>query len=502
MNKKTIKNKKILNNVVLSVVVYLFFIWLHSFIRLNSFSDGSVFAPIRTSLLVIGCTFLYYWCFTAEIEIDEPLIHSTREYAFITGVVGIGALVLLLLEINCEDIIIYSEKYIQFWIFKLEKKYLYDLYVVVIFPLVVQGVFRVLKKEKFSCSAVFFSSMPLIGMTIIGGLFFQAMSNAYLLDLTVLNTATIAFGIYKYALSDSHVRKGNSIAAIIIYAFFRILMLWIQGYWNGGFAVSMLSSWSDYIKGIQELIRNANFFGTSEHLLTNPFIIEWLSCQSNYIQQAFYYTGFLGVLVVMVMLAIFFITIFKLLGMANSKMHKNHLVFVGAFLVMAVRIIMGTAYALGVPYPIALVFAGKTCIITDSVCFALLLICAWQNYEIETYKNFEFISVRKYLGEKDTYKITDEDGDDYEEEFLYDVVAIEGIGGKRIVCETDWYEIGKREFCIFKPKGIGRKNKFVLECLDGKWIPVDDANLNRKLTEMYLENNIPESMEVMDDEED
>lgn len=499
---KTIKNKKILNNVVLSVVVYLFFIWVHSFIRLNSFSDGSVFVPIRTSLLAIGCTFLYYWCFIAEIEIDEPSIHSTREYAFITGIVGIGALVLLLLEINCEDFIIYSEKYIRFWIFKLEKKYLYDLYAVVIFPLVVQGVFRTLRKEKFSCSAVFFSSISLIGMTIIGGLFFQAMSNAYLLDLTVLNTATIAFGIYKYALSNSHVRKGNSIAAVIIYAFLRVLMLWIQGYWNGGFAVSMLSSWSDYIKGIQELIHNASFFGTSERLMTNPFIVDWLSCRNNYIQQAFYYTGILGVLVVLVMLVIFLITISKLLGMDNSKTHKNHLVFVGAFSVLAVRIIMGTAYAFGFPYPIALVFAGKTSIISDSICFALLLICAWQNYEIEAYKNFEFVSVEKYLGEKDTYKITDEDGDDYEEEFLYDVVTIEGVDGKRIVCETDWYEISKREFCIFKSKGIGEQKRFVLECLDGKWIPVDDSDLTRKLSEMYLENNMPKSMEVMDDEED
>lgn len=65
---------KILRNSFFSILFFLGFIWLHTFIRLNSYidNDGMNVYLGKAVIAVLG-TLFYYWCFTGILDSLDSL---------------------------------------------------------------------------------------------------------------------------------------------------------------------------------------------------------------------------------------------------------------------------------------------------------------------------------------------------------------------------------------------------------------------------------------------
>lgn len=363
---------------ILGVVLVLTFILINIFLHRSSCEESCY--SLLFLLAVPGAAFvtgLVYRLVTHDL--NEPIRDTTRGCAVGTAVSAMFMLFAVLLELGTDEgFSLYQGKEIQLWFFSIEKKYFYDLFAVVWYPYNLSVILSALRKERFHGSSVFYSCIAVMGSTLSGILIFRPMSNIYSIDLVVLNTITLAVGLWKYAIPEKTVRKGNVITAVVLYAVMRIILLPLQcSNWEPGYG--------DFIKAIQVITSNAPFFGTSEYLKNAGFVNEYLASHRKPMLQLLYYFGWSSVIVMVLLLALFVFVILKLAGLKNGREHRRWLIFATAAAMFAIRAVMGFLYSFGVRYPIKLPFMGNEGSIMDSMAFTLLLICAWENRKIRVF---------------------------------------------------------------------------------------------------------------------
>lgn len=508
----SIGKDKTLQNMMIGIMLVLGLIWTNTFIHQNSFSEGlDSFVFLKRFVVVAFYTLLYY-CILNWEPADEPFRRTKKLCAIGMAVSGVLMLFALLLELGTDGFSLYGEKDIVFWWLSIPKKYAFDFWAIIVFPTNISIIFKAMRKEDYDFQALLYGGLTVIGLTLEGGLIFRPMSNIWLVDLMVLHTFTIALAVWKYALSEKGVRKGNAIAAIILYGlmciFFLVLMC-VPG--NGTiFSLMYAGDWSDLMSGTREIIANASLFGTSDYLLNSEHIHSWLVDRNRPILHLLYYGGWAAVIGLIIFLICFVIIIVKLLGINNGREHRNWLVFGTSVAMLSIRTIMGLLYSFGFPYPIALPFLGTGGSIMDSMAFALLLIGAWENHRINQFLQIKstFVSSGEIIGTQDEVYIVDDCGEPYVEEFYEDEVDIIVKDGD-IHCKADWYMVDEREFCVFEKQSVeeGGTQRFILEYADEQWKRLEGSenDLIEKIIEKYIRNYRPDCMVSeggVDDEED
>ena len=498
----TMKKDRTIQTMILGVFFVLVLIWINTFIHQNSFTEGlAPFSFLITALIAVAFTIVYYWCTNSKFD-DDPIRETTQLCVAGTAVSGILMLFALLLELGTDSFSLYGEKEIILWCFTLPKKYVYDIWAIIVFPTNISIIFRAMYKEHFDLGALIYGSISILGLTLEGCLIFMAMSNIWMIDLMILNTITIVLAVWKYVVHVKKLRKRNIIGAVILYGVVRIALLPLlcdRG--NGTIASFMFEGdWSDLMAGINEIVRNASFFGTSDYLLNSEFIHSWLANRNKPVLQLLYYGGWVSVIALVLFLICFLVVLVKLLGVKNGRKHQNWMIFGTAAVMFFIRTIMGLMYSFGFPYPIALPFLGLNGSIMDAMAFTLLLIGAWENRKINLFEQMgaTFVSAENVLGVQDAYCIINDSGAPYTEDIYDDKVDI--IGDEAIVhCNVDWYTVSGREFYVFETKSKEFViQRFILEYVDRKWISLtaSDSDVIEEIKEEYMSNHQPYCMVV------
>ena len=497
---KTLLKNTTIKDIVLGILLVFGLIWLNTFIHQNSFSDAyGDFFFLKNYVIVVLYTGLYFGLFKDFFD-GELFCDSTKTCVVGTAISGILMLIALLLELGIDWFSIYGQKELVFGWLEIPKKYFYDIWAIVWFPINVGRVFKAMKKEHFVFQSILRGCIAICGLTIEGILLFRPMTNIWLVDLSVLNVATLILAVWKYAIPDTNIRKGNAIAGILLYTIARVCLLPLQcDNWGNGLASFMYGgNWNEVKSVINEIVTNASFFGTSEYLKNSVSLHWWLSDWNKPVLQLLYYGGWVSVLGLLLVVACLVLVLVKMLGIKNGRIHKNWLVYATAVAMFADRAILGTLYGFGVPFPVALPFLGRTGIM-DVVAFTLILLGAWENIQIQKNKCLDssFVSAEIFLGKLDSYQIIDENNEPYEEEILFDDVTV--IGNERaIACVADWYSLKGRLFCVFETRDAHiRGQRFILEFADDRWILPDDPEneIRKQIGNQYMRYNAPDCME-------
>ena len=499
--------RKILKSGICAIFFFVGFVWLHTFIRMNSYgSSNGVFGYIVPALCTMIGTIFSYWCIIGSFDdsVEERFDIDRHKCMVASGMLCLILLTALILELSCDSFSVYGDKEIRLWIFEIPKKYLFDVEAIIFFPLSVEVIFKAMRKEEFSRRSTVFACLQIFSLSVAEYLVFYAMANIWLVDLAVLNIVTLSVAIHKYVWNSNLVRKGNIVGFILLYVLIWITGLHLLGRGSKDIASYMYrGDWDEYTEYVSVLVRNASFFGTSGKLTGMESVREWLYNQSNFIQQLLYYGGWSSVIGLLAFMTGFLVTAFKMLGKRHFQIHRHQVIYMTAFGMFVSRTVMGSLYAFAlVPYPVALPFAGTTGIITDSIAFALLLICMWECYQIDKIESCRLADAAEFLEENIEYTVLKKGGGgDCDEEGDMDTVIVQGKE-KQVCCTAVWFECFPEEYAVFKPQGINNEVFILKNEEKDVWKPVNDEGIMQAVFCEYVESLIPDCVEVGYETED
>ena len=502
---------KILRISFYSVLFFLGFIWLHTFIRLNSYTNSSgIGSYILTVLISVIATAFYYWCFIGIIDPIESLSKiSSRKCTTICDVICLVMVVAFVLELSTySNLSIICKQDIQIMSLTISKRYVFDIFVAILFPIITEYALKAMTKEHLSRRSIIWGIVTILVMSLLGYLLFFVMPNIWLADMAVINIVTVTVGIIKYIFPQRKIRKGNLVGMVILYVMVYIALFSLLSYEGESLSEFMYgSTWPEYKEGVLCLVKNASLFGTSTTLLSSTYIHEWLVNRNNYIQQLLFYGGWTAVIGLIVFMAIFLRLLIHLLGLKNFKIHRHQLVYTAAFCILAIRTVMGTLYSFALlPYPVTLPFGGTYSIITDSIVFTLILYGAWENYKYERLITYEPVKPDIFLKKELNYKIFFKDKEDNQEEYkkegLSDRVLIKNSGND-VVCDVEWTYGNDREIAVFIPHDNPNHQVFMLEhTKEDEWLFLENEDLYPEVMKEFIYYRIPDCMEVDDEDED
>lgn len=135
MDIKKCKRYETLISMMVGTVIVLVLIWTNTFIHQNSYSAvcGN-FSYLGTCIIPIVGTVFYYWLIFSD-PILGMLKDSTKLCAAGTAIAGIIFLGALLLELGADGFSLFGEKNIVIFGEYIPKKYVYDVWTVIWFPL-------------------------------------------------------------------------------------------------------------------------------------------------------------------------------------------------------------------------------------------------------------------------------------------------------------------------------------------------------------------------------
>ena len=265
--------------------------------------------------------------------------------------------------------------YMQIGWFYINKKYVYDVLAVIIFPLWTTFIIRKMKESEFTASTVFSGIMQILGLTLIGFLLYMERSNIWLIEMAVLNVITMILDVRRYAWKNIR-KKGNAVALLIIYVLFWIALISI--FYHSGQSVAGFMGFTDttqatsYFTNVHKIAENASLIGQSSTLLNDSYVISFMKDSHYLIPSVLFYAGWLPTILLMLVEVIFIVALAGVLVQAREHDGRDimlDIIWIG----FLIRVVTGFLYSFGVPVPILLPFAGTTGIITDSICMGVLL---------------------------------------------------------------------------------------------------------------------------------
>lgn len=265
--------------------------------------------------------------------------------------------------------------YMQIGRFCVNKKYLYDVLAVIIFPLWTTFIIRKMKESEFTADAVFSGIMQILALTLLGFLLYMGKPNIWLIEMAVLNVITLVLAVRRYAWKNIQ-RKGNAVALLIMYALFWIELISI--FYHSGQSVSGFMGFTDttqvtsYFTNVHKIAENASFIGQSSVLLNDPYVSSFMKDGHYLIPSVLFYGGWLSAILLMLVEVIFLVALAGVLVQVREHDGRDimlDMLWVG----FLIRVVAGFLYSFGLPIPILLPFSGTTGIITDSVCMGMLL---------------------------------------------------------------------------------------------------------------------------------
>lgn len=296
-----------------------------------------------------------------------------------------------------------NSTYIQVGWFCINKKYVYDVLAVIIFPLWTTFIIRKMKESEFTANAIFSGIMQILALTLIGFLLYMRRSNIWLTEMAFLNVVTLILAVRGYAWKNIR-KKGNAVALLIAYTLFWIGLISI--FYHSGQSVAGFMGFTDtiqvtsYFTNVQKIAEKASFVGQSSALLNDPYVISFMKDSHYLIPSILFYGGWLPTILLMLVEVIFIVVLAGLLVQAREHDGRDIMLDV-IWIGFLIRVVTGFLYSFGMPIPILLPFAGTTGIITDSICMGVLLmgyvnkkwnmiVESWEGDSLEDWEDDEY----------------------------------------------------------------------------------------------------------------
>lgn len=424
MIEKLLKSKW---NPVIMLVAWLLLIWVRTFTGIaNGDSEISVFSVLTTSALALCATLICGWNLYVwddeieffykeqngshkEVEVSEWEDDEEEEEFFLTGFArktrektiiqspGLrkSLLVVLVLAVfclfsfasadwgGCIDLFSDSNDMGLGW-WTMNKKYIYDILILVVFPVWSTFIIRKISESRCSAGAVASGLIQILALTMMGFLLYMRLSKIWLIEMAFMNTLTLILAVRGYLWKNIH-KKGNTIALLIGYALFWIMLLLMIPYNGQTFAGFMgvqnifdLSIPGSYISNVNKILENAPFVGQSLVLLKDPYILDFMRCRNNPLLAALFYGGWCSAIALIIVEIIFVMAAAAVLTRSKRKDGRDIMLCM-AWVSLAIRVVAGTLYSFGVPIPILLPFTGKVGIIADTMSMGLLIVSCMVN---------------------------------------------------------------------------------------------------------------------------
>lgn len=266
--------------------------------------------------------------------------------------------------------------YMQIGWFCVNKKYLYDVLAVIIFPLWTTFIIRKLKESKFTAGAVFSGIMQILALTLIDFLLYMGKPNIWLIEMAVLNVITLVLAVRGYVWKNIW-KKGNAVALLIVYALFWIGLISI--FYHSGQSVFGFMGFTDttqatsYFTNVHKIAENASFVGQNSAMLNDPYVLSFMKDSHYLIPSVLFYGGWLPTMLLMLAEVVFLVAMAGVSVQAREHDGRDIMLDM-IWIEFLIRVVAGLLYSFGLPTPILLPFAGTTGIITDSICMGMLLV--------------------------------------------------------------------------------------------------------------------------------
>lgn len=478
------------------IVSWIAFMSLHIWVRISCYGRD-VWHEVFVTWIVLQTAGILVVAFGVIRDLDKILKMNSCKYTAISWGICLIMLAALILELGprISGFSVYSDIDLIIWKIDIPKKYLFDIYAVILFPLWTEGVLRAAIDERRKPEAVGVGFLQILSLTFAGYLIFSQLSNVWVMDLAMVSIVTVSFGIYKYLWKKKYFGKKRSIAAISGY-----LVLWLgilasryegeknlMEYFRG-------TTWKEYVNHARELQKGALSGQFSEE------ITGWIRYQQDYLLQLLFRREWLMLLTIAMLLLAFLIMILMLLSFESFRRHKGFLAYLAGTWVLCVRVVMGTLHFLGVPYPELLPFAGDLNVVMDSMILGLLMRCAWENLYEESMRQCNLVDITEYLPEQESYQVTYVDGEecDGSDPMHLKEVRVCGVSDE-ITCTGEWMKsLEEGDLWLFSADTdipcLG--DTFAMEYKDEQWYPVQcNSKVAKKALRRYKKYNKPDWIE-------
>lgn len=479
-----------------AIVSWITFMVLNIWVRISCYGRD-VFHEIFVIWIVLQTAAILVLAFGWIRDLDKTLKMDSSRYTAVSWGICLIMLAALILELGprISGFSVYSDLDIIIWKIDIPKKYLFDIYAVILFPLWTEGVFRAAIDEKRKAEAVGAGFLQIVSLTFVGYLFFSQLSNVWIMDLATVSIVTVSFGIYKYFWKKKYFGKKRSIAAISAYT-----VLWlgilasryegeknIMEYFRG-------TTWKEYVNHVRELQRGALSGQFSEEIMS------WIRYQQDYLLQLLFRREWLTLLTIAVLLLTFLIMILVFLSFESFRRHKGFLAYLAGAWILCVRVVLGTLHFLGVPYPELLPFAGDLNVVMDSMILGLLMRCAWENFYGESMRRCSLVDITEYLPKQESYQITYADGEECDGSDSIHLKEVHVCGASdEITCTGEWMKsLEEGDLWLFSADTdiLCMEDTFALEYKDEQWWPVQrDNKAAKKALKRYKKYNKPDWIE-------
>lgn len=398
--------------ILASFLMVLAFTGIHTFIYQHNY-DGydSAWIFLIPMLVAMAVTlFLFHYCkkYLAQLtDVEIP-------YLLVGVVLAVGVfLMLVTAEVRTGVVSVSDSRILYLVLFKIEKKWLFDLYVILVFPTFVTSIMKGLTRNDTTANRVS-AAAAIALLNTASVLFFSQMSAIYLVEMAVLNFFTVVLAVIFWdwekmesvfgcdddedssAWDEDYEDENNLswVEVVFFYCIFWIFLLLCTKSPGESFTEYMYSgNWNLYKQNISGLVECTGTWGAAcgpENMYTiRQFLVE----NNNVIHSLLYYTGWGGLAVYGVLLVGFVTLMFRFLGGRYSLYKPYYLIYQAAFLNLLIRAVCGILYGFGIlPIPVSLPFGGSVALIMDGVCVALLLYS-------EIFENMAIRRTRKRDGE-------------------------------------------------------------------------------------------------------
>lgn len=361
--------------------------------------------------------------------------------------------------------------------------------------------YRQTLEERRSCSdipdetqaQVMGFSAQIAGMTMdlaLNYLLFMKLPNIWLIELAAIEIITVIVAVRKYAWSCCN-KKGNVLALIGLYIFFWGALLVV--FYRTGMSFDQYSygkDWRVYQNNIKQIITGASAFGCSSELISNSTVTAFLADRNNYFLAGLYYGGWVVGVAIVIVLLLFLIASYRLLG-KNVVFNRNYLVYKAAWWTLAMRVIWGIPYSIGVlPLPIALPFAGRIGFYMDTIALGLLI---WSVIESKCIDESFYADKRV----SDIFEGAEIKLMDWDEDNVFKIV-LTCAEEATVICFAEEYK--EHNVMVLRPIDLDETCVLIVEksADTDLWHDVEDDTVRSEILQKYMENNRPDCMEVVE----